>query len=148
MTENADLAAEIERRVRELGCSPAPTDDAISLGYYVAGQVQQLLAALRAPRPEPAGDVVEAVAALKGLLLFFALPGETSIERFERCALAYRRETGRLAPGKDSPMGGSDMEPAERYALFDAWVQSKVSAALAAAQEAPTPSRAEREQSS
>jgi hypothetical protein len=62
MTADAVLAAEIERRVRELGRSPAPTDAAISLGYYIAGQVQQLLAALRASRPEPAGDVVEAVA--------------------------------------------------------------------------------------
>lgn len=48
-----DLADEIERRARDLGRSPAPTDDAISLGYWIAGQVQPLLAALRASRPEP-----------------------------------------------------------------------------------------------
>lgn len=57
-----DLADEIERRVRDIGRSPRPENDATSLGFWVAGQLQSLLTALRASRPEPTADAVEAVA--------------------------------------------------------------------------------------
>ena len=68
--------------------------------------------------------------ALEGLELFFVRPGENSIDKFERIAAAFRRDTGKLAPGKDAPSANPDA--AATHAEFDAWADSKAEAARAA----------------
>lgn len=64
----------------------------------------------------------EADAAIAGLEMFFERPGEDSMERFERIASAFRKETGFLRPGKDC----ITHEPEVRQAAYDAWVQRKL----------------------
>lgn len=75
----------------------------------------------------------ELLKALTGLVTFFSPPGECSMERFERLAAEFYRETGMLAPGKSEPMEcsyqGRDEERRERY---DRWVADRVAAARAA----------------
>jgi hypothetical protein len=78
--------------------------------------------------------------ALAELSDLFALPGENSVERFERLAAMFRKDTGYLAPGKDQPMCGPDQPDGnELRAIYDAWYQAKIDrarAALASAQAA------------
>lgn len=71
-------------------------------------------------------------AALRDVLQFFPLPGEGSLDRFERVAEAFRLETGIMAPGKDVPAALNDsMSIEERRARYDAWVAGKVAAGRA-----------------
>lgn len=73
------------------------------------------------------------LAALEGMQQFFAMPDEGSIDRFDRLAGQYRRETGNWAPGKSIPDAYNDStDPETRRAQYDAWVQGKVDAARAA----------------
>ncbi len=73
------------------------------------------------------------LAALVELADVFALDGEGSIERFERLAAMFRKDTGYLAPGKDQPMGGSDQPDGDKLrAIYDAWYSGKVTRARAA----------------
>lgn len=77
-----------------------------------------------------AGRLREAAAAA---LVLFIEPGEDTLTRFERIAELYRRDTGRLAPGKDIPMASSDDTPMEeRRRLFDEWYNGRIACARAA----------------
>ena len=80
-----------------------------------------------------AADTVNAelLAALKGLLQFGDMPGENAIERSERVAEQFHKETGFLAPGKDQ---GLQTHPTreERGAAWDSWVEGLYDAARAA----------------
>lgn len=64
----------------------------------------------------------EADTAIAGLELFFKRPGEDSMDRFERIAAVFRKETGVLRPGKDCRVH----EPEVREAAYEAWVQRKL----------------------
>ena len=64
----------------------------------------------------------EADTAIAGLEMFFERSGEDSMDRFERIAAVFRKETGFLRPGKDCVMH----EPEVRQAAYDAWVQRKL----------------------
>lgn len=71
------------------------------------------------------------------LIDMFARDGECSMERFERLAEMFRKDTGYLAPGKDPGMCSSQPEGAELREIYDAWFAAKITrarAALAAAQ--------------
>lgn len=65
----------------------------------------------------------EADIAIAGLEMFFERAGEDSMDRFERIADAFRKETGFLRPGKDC----ITHDPEVRQAAYDAWVQLKLS---------------------
>lgn len=67
-------------------------------------------------------------AALRGLETFFERPGEDSLERFERVAEEFRRDTGYLRPGKDCVRH----DPEVRQAAYDKWVAGRLAAARAA----------------
>lgn len=63
----------------------------------------------------------------------FALDGECSMERFERLAEMFRKDTGYLAPGKDQPMGGAHQpDGADLRRIYDDWFAAKVTRARAA----------------
>jgi hypothetical protein len=68
MTTGADLAAEIERLTLALNAAlserwmPSALEARWSLSESVRRNIVTILSALRASRPEPAGDAVEAVA--------------------------------------------------------------------------------------
>lgn len=64
-------------------------------------------------------------AAIAGLEMFFERKGECGMERFERIAAEFRRETGFLRPGKDC----ITHEPEVRQAAYDAWIERKLKAA-------------------
>ncbi len=71
--------------------------------------------------------------ALESLADLFAQDGENSLDRFERLAAMFRKDTGYLAPGKDQPMGGADQPDGDELrAIYDAWFAAKVTAARAA----------------
>jgi hypothetical protein len=81
-------------------------------------------------------DVIAAIEALGGMdpvarrrleraTVLNVRPGENSLERFERIASAFYRETGLLAPGKDAPAAGGQPDHEERRARFDAWIDEK-----------------------
>lgn len=72
-----------------------------------------------------APDLLEA---LRGLVLFFEIPGENANERFERVAAVFAKETGYLRPGKDCRLH----DPEIRHAAWDAWVDEKTKSAVAA----------------
>lgn len=78
-----------------------------------------LLNAERADLAEALRDLVD---------LCFDRPGENAIDRFERVAEEFRRDTGFLRPGKSVPlaMGGSNEE--ERDAAWRAWSQKRLNA--------------------
>lgn len=77
-----------------------------------------------------APDLYEALADLADV---FALPGENSVERFERLAAMFRTDTGYLAPGKDQPMFGPDQPDGDELrAIYDGWYQAKIDRARAA----------------
>jgi hypothetical protein len=54
----------------------------------------------------------------------------SALERFERDAAAFHRDTGLLAPGKDQPaaMGGHPTDE-ERMAAWTAWLRNRAAAA-------------------
>lgn len=70
--------------------------------------------------------------ALNGLEPLFGRPHENSLERFERIAAQFYRETGFLAPGKDAPAAGGQPDIEERRQRYDAWIDAKVAKARAA----------------
>ena len=73
------------------------------------------------------------LAALNDLQDVFARDGECSMERFERLAEMFRRDTGYLAPGKDQPMGGADQPDGDDLRrIYDDWFAAKVTRARAA----------------
>lgn len=76
-----------------------------------------------------APDLLEAV---KLVTEFFGLPGETSLERFERVAEVFYRETRIMAPGKDAPMDSDQPEPDERRRIYDEWSAARIEKARAA----------------
>jgi len=68
--------------------------------------------------------------ALRALADVFAHDGENSVDRFERLAAMFRKDTGYLAPGKDQPMCGPDQPDGDELrAIYDAWYLAKVSRA-------------------
>ena len=69
--------------------------------------------------------------ALAGLEQYFDRAGENSIERYERIAAQFYRETGIMAPGKDVSAAGGQPEHEVRRERYDAWVAAKVAAARA-----------------
>lgn len=77
--------------------------------------------------------------ALKGLVLVCGSTGD-SFEDFEEQAEAFRKETGFMRPGKDSPAayGGED-DRELRHERYAAWVTSKVQAARDALVKAEAP---------
>lgn len=66
-----------------------------------------------------------AIGALRGLEAFFEREGEDSLERFERIADEFRRDTGFLRPGKDCVRH----DPEVRQAAYDKWVAGRLAAA-------------------
>lgn len=68
-----------------------------------------------------------AVDALRGLETFFERPDENGLERFERVADEFRRDTGYLCPGKDCVLHN----PEVRQAAYDKWVAARLDAARA-----------------
>lgn len=88
--------------------------------HYRAWQIQQA-----------APDLYEALSDVEFL---FARPGENSVERFERLAEAFYRDTGLLAPGKDAPAAGGQPDREERSEKYDAWIDAKIASARAALQ--------------
>lgn len=73
-------------------------------------------------------------AALQGLLELYAMPGESNVDRFERVAAMFYRETGWLAPGKDNSAAacGDDDSYEHRRAAWEKWYESRANAARAA----------------
>lgn len=70
--------------------------------------------------------------ALSGVEFIFARPGESSVDRFERLAEAFYRDTGLLAPGKDAPAAGGQPDDDVRRERYDAWIDARLSAARSA----------------
>lgn len=68
-------------------------------------------------------------AALKGLLDILIAPNESAFENFERTAEAFYRNTGMLAPGKDSATGPSHEERAN---AFKSWRNQRILDGIAA----------------
>lgn len=70
--------------------------------------------------------------ALNGLVCLYAMPGESNFDRFERVAAMFYRETGLLAPGKDSSAASSDSTSYEhRIERWEAWYAERVENARA-----------------
>lgn len=80
----------------------------------------------------PQYDTRPLIEALSGVEFIFARPGENSVERFERLAEAFYRDTGLLAPGKDAPAAGGQPARDERSARYDAWIDAKIERARSA----------------
>jgi hypothetical protein len=75
----------------------------------------------------------ELLTALTELADVFVRDSENSIDRFERLAAMFRKDTGYLAPGKDQPMCGPDQPDGDELrAIYDAWFLAKVTRARAA----------------
>lgn len=93
------------------------------------GPIRKLLASHESLRAE-----LERVReALNDLQDVFARDGECSMERFERLAEMFRRDTGFMAPGKDPGMCGPQQpEGAELREIYDAWFAAKVTRARTA----------------
>ena len=70
--------------------------------------------------------------ALSGVEFIFSRPGEDSVERFERLAAAFYRDTGVMMPGKDTPAAGDQPDIEESRKKYDAWIDAKVAAARSA----------------
>ena len=70
----------------------------------------------------------ELLAALEGIEVLWARPGEDINAAFERVADIFHRETGYLHPGKDCVIN----PPEVRRAVFDSWIASKRDVARAA----------------
>jgi hypothetical protein len=69
--------------------------------------------------------------ALDWFEFFHGRDGEGSLERFERVAERFYRETGYLRPGKDCRINSME----ERQAAWDEWIAKNLSAARAALKE-------------
>ena len=81
--------------------------------------------------------ILPLLTALSELSDLFAHEGESSVDRFERLAAMFRKDTGYLAPGKDQPMCGPDQPGGDDLrAIYDAWYQAKIDRARAALQQA------------
>lgn len=72
------------------------------------------------------------LAALQWFEMLQERPGENSLQRFERVADVFRRDTGYLRPGKDCTL----YSPEERLAVWDEWVQQHIGEARAILAEA------------
>jgi hypothetical protein len=70
--------------------------------------------------------------ALSGVEFIFSRPGEDSVERFERLAAAFYRDTGVMMPGKDAPAAGGQPDIEERRKKYDAWIDAKIERARSA----------------
>jgi hypothetical protein len=71
--------------------------------------------------------------ALDELQDVFAHDGENSIERFDRLAAMFDRDTGYMAPGKSRPMHRCDQpDGLELHRIYDEWFAAKVTRARAA----------------
>lgn len=70
----------------------------------------------------------EVIAAARALAVRYQRPGEDVIDRFERVAEMFRRETGFMAPGKDAPAAayaGED-RARERDDAWNAWSRKPI----------------------
>ena len=99
----------------------------VEVGGFAEVAEQEANARLIAAAP----DLYEALSDVEFL---FARPGENSVERFERLAEAFYRDTGLLAPGKDAPAAGGQPDREERSEKYDAWIDAKIASARAALQ--------------
>ena len=77
--------------------------------------------------------------ALEALQDLFAREGECSMERFERIAEMFRKDTGYLAPGKDPGMLSQQPEGDELRRIYDDWYAGKIKTARAALQQETQP---------
>ena len=67
------------------------------------------------------------------LLDLFAREDENSVERFDRLAEMFDRDTGYMAPGKSRPMHRCDQpDGPELHRIYDAWFAGRVERARAA----------------
>lgn len=71
--------------------------------------------------------------ALTNLVALYAEPGESNLDRFERVAELFHRETGMLAPGKDqAAASGNSPTYEQRVEQWEAWYAKRAAAARAA----------------
>lgn len=71
--------------------------------------------------------------ALERLTELYALPGESNVDRFERVAEMFYRETGCYAPGKDvAAAAGDSTSMVERVARWEAWYVARAEKGRAA----------------
>jgi len=73
--------------------------------------------------------------ALDALQDLFAREGECSMDRFERIAEMFRKDTGYLAPGKDPGMLSQQPDGDELRRIYDDWYAGKIKAARTALQQ-------------
>jgi hypothetical protein len=116
--------AELEERVGQL---QADFDDC---------NLHRAAAVTRATAAEARADRL--AGALDALQDLFAREGECSLERFERIAEMFRKDTGYLAPGKDPGMLSQQPEGDELRRIYDDWFSAKIATARAALQQEPT----------
>ena len=76
------------------------------------------------------------VEGLDGLILVCGRTGE-SLKDFEEQAAAFQRETGKMRPGKDVPMGAADLAATPEE--YRDWVDGKVTEARAVLADGATP---------
>lgn len=75
-------------------------------------------------------ELLEALASLAEL---YAMPGESNVDRFERVAELFHRETGCVAPGKDiAAASGDSMSGVERLTRWENWYANRAEKARAA----------------
>lgn len=78
-------------------------------------------------------DVRRLREALERLTELYALPGESNVDRFERVAEMFYRETGCYAPGKDvAAAAGDSVSMVERVARWEAWYVARAEKGRAA----------------
>lgn len=88
---------------------------------------------LLSERAELLATVERMRGALDELQDVFAHENECSMDRFERLAEMFRKDTGFMAPGKDRGVGSADQpDGPELHRIYDAWFSAKVTRARAA----------------
>jgi len=99
---------------------------------YAAGHSEALCEAMKAV--VDADDLTaELLTALDELQDVFAREDESSVERFDRLAAMFDRDTGYMAPGKSRPMHRCDQpDGPELHRIYDEWFAAKVTRARAA----------------
>lgn len=110
-----------------------PGYEVVSRDFDVCANIQNGAPIRRAADAHVMAASLDMRDALRDLLAFFKLPGESENERFERIGKEFYRETGMLRPGKSEPMQcwypGRDED---RQRAFDEWCQARQETARAA----------------
>ncbi|VDC49732.1 hypothetical protein [Brevundimonas mediterranea] len=118
--------AELEARVAELEAAKWDVKHVDTMNDMVAMGLARDAAEARADRLAKALDTLQDL---------FAREGECSMERFERLAEMFRKDTGYLAPGKDPGMLSQQPEGEELRRIYDDWFAAKIVSARAALQQ-------------